>query len=243
MNSGSSPNPLVSARLRKGPYGVLLHGAPRTLLLRAAYAFSRANDPNFFWVDVRDANESVVPPGPVELGWIPADHLFVVSRAEAQPREGVSDRTLWTVIRSDEPQSVVGGLTDFLRLPPALQGALSAYGHEDQRPLFVIANADRVRAHYPPTVQGVRTFVDSMIRAGVVPVFASVSPSGLSRFACDLVLEVRAPDLEHWREGTLRCEASFPGAPFQPGPAMRLDSIPSLEAALQGPSATSMPSH
>jgi hypothetical protein len=233
MGSGKLLNPLAIETLRQGPYAVYLHGSPRSLILRVAYAFARANDPKLFWVEVRDSNETVDPPGPVELDWIPNDHLFVVSRSEAKPQDAVSNHALWTIIRSDEPRSVLSGLTDFLRLPAAIQGALSAYGSEESRPIFVIANADRVRPYYPATVEGVRTFVDSMVRAGVVPFFVALSPARPGRFACNLVLEVRAPDLTSWSEGTLLCERSIPGASFQLGSPIPLDSIPAIGAALE----------
>jgi hypothetical protein len=234
MMSQSPANLLALPTLRKGPYTLLVHGSPRTLLLRVAYALAHANDPNFYWVDVQDSNEAVEPPGPVELGWIPADHLFIVSRAEARPQDAVSNLALWTVIRSDEPRSVLGGLTDFLRLPAPIQEVLSAYGRDDSRPIFMIANGDRVRPYYPSTAEGVHTFVDSMVRAGVIPMFAVLSPSRAGRFAFDMVLEVQAPDLAHWREGTLVCEQSYPGASFQRGLAVRLDSIPALAGILEG---------
>jgi hypothetical protein len=227
-------NSLTVGSLRKKPYAVLVHGAPRSLLLRFTYAFARANDPDLYWVDVRDSADRVDPPGPVELGWIPNDHLFILSRSEAKPHDALSNLALWTVIRSDEPRAVLGDLTDFLRLPSGLQEVLGAYGREDDRPIFVIANADRVRSHYPRTTEEIRVFVDSMLNAGVTPVFATLNPSGAGRFAYDLLLDVEARDEAHWRDGTVQCERSFPGAPFQPGSSVRLESFAEVNGLLDG---------
>lgn len=234
MPSGRSQSSLDLAFLGSGSYGTFLYGSSRTVLLRVAYAFAQANDSRPFWVDVRDPNDYLDPPGPVELGWIPDDHLFVVSRTEAKPQDAVSNLALWTVVRSDEPRSVIGGLTDFLRLPPPIQDALSRYGRENYRPVFVVANTDRVREYYPRNVTGVRAIIETMLRGGVVPIFASFGPPGPGRFAFDLIVEVEAPDLAHWREGSLRCERAFEGAPFHPEERIRLDSVPSIVAALEG---------
>ena len=234
MPSGGPPRRTDLDVLGSGTYGAFLYGPSRTVLLRVAYAFAQSNDSHPFWVDVRDPNDFLDPPGPVELGWIPDDHLFVVSRSESKPQDAVSNLALWTVVRTDEPRSVIGGLTDFLRLPPPIQDVLSRYGREAYRPVFVVANTDRVRDYYPRNVTGVRGVVEAMLRGGVIPIFAAVSPPGPGRLAFDLVLEVDAPDLTHWRSGSLRCERAFEGAPFQPGQRIPLDSMPSVVAALEG---------
>lgn len=234
MPSAQTSNSLDLATLTSGSVGIFLYGPSRTVLLRVAYALARANDAQPYWVDVRDPNDYLDPPGPVELGWIPDDHLFVVSRSEAKPQDAVSNLALWTVVRSDEPRSVIGGLTDFLRLPPQLQDAVSQYGRESYRPVFVVANTDRVREYYPRNVEGVRGVVEAMIHGGVVPIFASQGPPGPGRFAFDLVFEVQAPDLTHWKEGYLVCERAFDGAPFHAGDRIRMDSLPALASALEG---------
>ncbi len=234
MAPARSPKALELAAREGSSYGTFLYGPSRTVLLRVAYAFARASDPQPYWVDIRDPNEYLDPPGPVELGWIPDDHLFVVSRSEARPQDAVSNLALWTVVRSDEPRSVIAGLTDFLRLPPVVQDVLSRYGEEFRRPVFVVANTDRVRDYYPRDRVGVRPIVDAMLHSGVVPIFVARGPPGPGRLAFDLVIEVEAPDLVRWREGTLRCERSLNGAPFQQDQRIRLDSFPALAAALQG---------
>jgi hypothetical protein len=234
MRSSPASNPLDLATLGSGSFGTFLHGSSRTVLLRVAYALARANDSQPYWVDVRDPNDYLDPPGPVELGWIPDDHLFVVSRSEAKPQDAVSNLALWTVVRSDEPRSVIGGLTDFLRLPPPIQEVLSRYGRESYRPVFVVANTDRVREYYPRNASGVRGVVEAMKQGGVIPLFASLGPPGPGRFAFDLVFEVQATDLAHWREGSLVCERSFEGAPYQPGVRIQLDSMPAVVASLEG---------
>lgn len=234
MSSESTRHSLDLATLGNGSVSTFMYGPSRTVLLRVAYALARANDSHPFWVDVRDPKDFLDPPGPVELGWIPNDHLFVVSRSEARPQDAVSNLALWTVIRSDEPDSVIGGLTDFLRLPPPIQEAISQYGRENYRPVFVVANTDRVREYYPQNAIGVRAIIETMVRGGVIPIFASLSPPGPGRLAFELVLEVDAPDLTHWRDGSLRCERGLEKGTFLTDSRIRLDSVPSFAAALEG---------
>jgi hypothetical protein len=219
---------------RQGSLAIFLYGSSRTVVLRTAYALARANDVEPYWIDVRDPTDVLDPPGPVELGWIPEDHLFVVSRSDAKPQDAVSNLAIWTVIRSDEPEAVIGGLADFLRLPMSIQEALSQYGRETQRPVFVVANVDRVRDSYPRDVSGVRGVIDAMLHAKVAPIFAAVGPPGPGRFAFDLVFEVEAPDLKHWQEGFLRCERSSQRSGFHTDQKIPLTSHPGLVAALEG---------
>lgn len=233
LDSSASVPPDLSVFRRDSP-AIFLYGSSRTVVLRTAYALARANDAEPYWVDVRDPSDALEPPGPVELGWIPENHLFVVARSEAKPQDAVSNLAIWTVIRSDEPQAVIGGLADFLRLPKSIQDALSQYGQEIQRPVFVVANVDRVRESYPRDVSGVRGVIDAMLHAGVAPIFAALGPPGPGRFAFDLVFEVQAQDLDHWRDGFLRCERSAEGLGFRSDQQIPLRSHPGLVAALEG---------
>lgn len=234
MGQGTTSPPPDLSYLGRSSVATFLYGSSRTVVLRLAYALARANDPHPYWVDVRDPNDYLDPPGPVEMGWIPDDHLFVVSRSEAKPQDAVSNLALWTVVRSDEPRSVIGGLTDFLRLPASMQELLGRYGGNTSRPVFVVANTDRVREYYPRNVSGVRGVIDAMLGAGVTPIFASLGPPGPGRFAFDVVCDAQAKDLTHWKEGHLACERGVDNSPFRPGTDIPLSTVPAFAAALLG---------
>ncbi len=234
MGEGTAhPAPDLSY-LGRSSVATFLYGSSRTVVLRLAYALARANDPHPYWVEVRDPNDYLDPPGPVEMGWIPDDHLFVVSRSEAKPQDAVSNLALWTVVRSDEPRSVLGGLTDFLRLPSSIQEVLGRYGGEPVRPVFVVSNTDRVREYYPRNVSGVRGVIDAMLHGGVTPIFATQGPPGPGRFAFDVVCDVRAKDLSHWQEGHLVCERGVENSPFHEGAEISLAAVPAFAGALKG---------
>ncbi len=233
--SGRGPAPVLDLRtISRGAWATYVYGASRSALLRATFAVARANDPAPYWVSIREADEPVVPPGPLELGWIPPERLFIVSRAEARPRTAAPPESIWKVVRSDEPGSTIGDLTRFLQLPEPVQRLLGRFGGENARRVFVVANADRVREAYPNSVEGVRPILDTMLKAGALPVFAATSPAGPGRFAFDFVLEVRVPDPEHWAEGTLFCEKAPSKSGLRAGQGYPLRTIPALGRALAG---------
>ncbi len=209
-----SSNPVDFRALGTGAYGTFLYGESRPLVDRLGYAMARANDPNPTWVDIRDPQGASDVSSPSELGWVAEDHLFFVSPAEARPQDAEANMALWTVVRSDDPEATVGGLTDFLRLPPKVQVAVSRMDASAPRPVFVVANSDRVREYYPKEATGVRPIIDAMLQAGVLPIFAAVGAPGEGRAAFDFVFEVSSPHANDWRAGSLTCHKAPAGTPI-----------------------------
>jgi hypothetical protein len=216
--------------LGAGPYGTFLYGDSRLLVDQLGFAMARVNDPNPTWVDIRDPEGRADPSSPSELGWVAEDHLFYVSPAEAKPQDAEANMALWTVVRSDEPDAVIARLTDFLRLPPTVQVAVSRMGAEAPRPVFVVANSDRVRSYYPTEPAGVRPIIDAMLRSGVLPIFAAVGPPGAGRSAFDFVFELKSTDPNDWRTGSLTCHKAPPGSPV---PVDLAIPLPSLSQAVE----------
>jgi hypothetical protein len=193
-----------------------------------------ACEPNPVWVDFRDADSKPDELGPIASGLIPKDHLYVVTKSEAKPGPAVNDRSLWTVIRSDEPKDRIAELTDFLRLPPRAQEIVSRAGGQGRRLSLVVANSDRIREFYPGYGQLVRALIDTTVRANMLPIFASLPPTDPGYLTFDLVFEVQAKGLAEWREGTLRCEKAPAGAEFVRGQTTRLGSFPEMASLLDG---------
>jgi hypothetical protein len=193
-----------------------------------------ACEPNPVWVDFRDATTQPDESGPVARGVVPKDHLYVVTKSEAKPGPAVTDRSLWTVIRSDEPKDTIAELTDFLRLPPRAQEIVSRAGGQSRRLALVVANSDRVREFYPGYAELIRALIDTSLRANMLPIFASLPPTDPGYLAFDLVFEVRAKGLAEWREGTLRCEKAPTGSEFVRGQTSSLGSLPELASLLDG---------
>ncbi len=220
--------------LGKGAWATFIYGASRDVVDRCAWAFARANDPAPFWLDIRADDGRADAGTPPDLGWINVDQLFVLAIADARPQASVGARTIASVIRSDESESVVAEFADFLRLPSAIQEVIGLHTGGPTRPAFVFANGDRVRSDYPKEPAGVRPIIDVLLHQGVLPIFTSTPPPGAGRMAFDFVFEVRASSLAEWKEGTLFCERAPSATGFEAGNGVPLASLPGIAAALDG---------
>jgi hypothetical protein len=193
-----------------------------------------ACEPNPVWVDFRVVDTAPDESGPVACGVVPKDHLYVVTRSEAKPGPALTDKSLWTVIRPDEPKETIQEFTDFLRIPPRAQEIVSGAGGQRRRLALVVANSDRVRDFYPHYAKLIRALVDTCVRANMLPIFASLPPTDPGYLAFDLVFEARAKGLAQWREGSLRCEKAPAGSEFVSGQTTPLGSLPELASLLDG---------
>jgi hypothetical protein len=221
-------------------WATFLWGDSRPVLNRVLYAMVRSNDPSPFWLDIRDPTDPPTEPGPVELGWIPHDRLFVVGEpSEARPQNAVGNLALTAFVRDDEPPQVLARLSDFLRLPPIVQEIVSRIDRVDASHAVAIANTDRVRQDYPTTVEGVRHVIEPFLAAPILPFLSATSTPGEGRWAFDFVFEVRAKDLAHWSEGSLIAEKAPSSAGFATGRAIPLSSVPDIVRAFRGPSGSS----
>ena len=219
--------------LTREPRATFLWGLCRPVVNRVLFAFARANDPEFYWLDLRDRNAPRDPGDPVERGWVPEDHLFLTDHPEeARPQDALGNLALLSVVRSDEPEKVLTRLSDFLRLPSVAQEIIARVGATDEPHVLVIANADRVRPYYPTSPDGVRPVLTPFLDNRVFPIFCASSPPGEGRWAFDFVLKVEAANLDDARSGSLRCESAPEGTPFRPGEATPLGSIPDIARAL-----------
>ncbi len=227
MVSNRGPSTPDLAALGAEGMGTFIYGADRPSLLRVAFALARHLDPHPYWVDIREPSSTGTAEVP-GLGRIAGDHLFIVSSPDARPQDAEANMALWTVVRSDEPASVVSGFVDFLRLPPAIQEAVSRSRSPEGRPVFVVANTDRVRPYYPTQAAEVRPIVNAFVRAGVVPIFASLGPPGAGRWAFDFVFEVRPGASGNPEAGVLACERAPPTSPVASGVQIPFPHVPGL---------------
>jgi hypothetical protein len=220
--------------LGRGSWATFLWGDSRPVLNRVLFAMVSANDSSPFWLDIRGPAHATSEPGPVELGWIARNRLFLTAEpSEARPQSAADLLTISSVIRADEPPQVLTQFTDFLRLPPIAQEIVSRVERTETCHAIAIANSDRVRRDYPTTVDGVRRVIDVFLAAPILPFFSATSPPGLGRWAFDFVFEVRAKGLPSWREGLLIPEKAPAESDFTVGRGVRLASIPEMVSAFR----------
>ena len=203
------------------------------MLLRVLYGLVQANDPAFYWVDIRETGGAPDIEGPVELGWIEEDHLYVARQPEDfRPQDALGNLALWTIVRSDEPESTLTRLSDFLRLPDLIQEFISRLAPHEGPRVMAIANTDRVRGFYPTDPHGVRAVLDGFLEGGVLPFMAARAPPGAGRTAFDFVFEVRVGEPKDAEETVLYCEKAPPVSSFRAGDTIPLHQVPDLVEVL-----------
>ncbi|MCI4351575.1 MAG: hypothetical protein L3K15_08715 [Thermoplasmata archaeon] len=214
--------------LSRRPWSTFVWGPSRPVTLRLLYTLARANDPKFFWCEIRRPGEGPAEPGPVELGWIPPHRLFLSVPLASRPQTEPDAAVVRKLIRSDEPFETVRQLLSFLQLPPIAQEIVTEVGGPEVKRVFALAHAERIREYFPKTPEGIRGLIDAMCSNGVLPFFGAIGPVTPARMLCDFVFEVRAPDLAHVAEGRLICEKAPAGAAFRAGAEFSLDSAPAF---------------
>jgi len=216
-----------------GPWATFLHGPCREVLHRVAYAFGAATHPTLYWVSICDEGRVPEIEDPIRLGWVSEDRHYVLSTPDARPQDAVANMALGTIVRSDEPESTLSEITDFIRLPGVIQDAVSRSGIDPPRPVLVVADSDRVRAYYPTDVEGVRHVIDPFRRNQMLAIFTAVGAPGAGRMAFDFVFKVQAQSLATWKAGQLIVEKSPVGTAFHRGESYSLAHIPGLAAAFE----------
>ncbi|HYB78426.1 MAG TPA: hypothetical protein VEG66_01520 [Thermoplasmata archaeon] len=231
----SLPSSLDLSVLGRGNASTFLYGESRPVVNRLLYAMARAVDPNPIWVDLGPGSLGRgEDAGPVELGWVPHERLILAWDVDrARPQNAVGNMALSSVVRTDEPSDSVARLADFVRLAPIAQEVISRVDARAPRRALAVANSDRVRGDYPNTVDGVRPIVTALVEAPLCPLFGAQGVPGPGRMAFSYVFEVRAKDVVHWEDGTLRIEKAPPGSSSRVGHELALADITGVRAVFE----------
>ncbi len=221
------------AALTEGPWGTLVWGGCRPVVNRVLFALAEANDPSPYWLDIQDPSEGAEDGGPVRLGWIRPDHLYLTAGLdEARPQESLGNLAIGNLVRSDEPGRTILKLAEFVRLPEVAQKVISLLGTDGAPHVISIANSDRIRDSFPLDPAEVRHVFDAFLDAHLHPFFSVTGPGTERRWASDFVFEVTATGLDRWKDGALVCEKAPGGSPFRPGGAYPLHAVPAIARAL-----------
>ena len=230
MGDAGAPT-LDLASLGRPGLSTFLWGRSRAVVNRVLYAMVHAADPEPLWLDL-SPRRSAEDPGPVELGWVPRERLFLVEDPYlARPQDAVANLALANVVRADEPESSLERVADFVRLAPIAQEIISRVDPEGPPHALAISNSDDVRADYPHTVEGIRPIVTTLAAAPLIPYIAAQGTPGDGRMAFAFVFEVRAEDVAHWRDGALLPEKVPPESDVRVGVPIPLGNVSGLDRA------------
>jgi hypothetical protein len=228
-------NPSILPNRSGGPTTVFVGGSSRPIVNSVAFAVAEAIDLTPFWLDVRDSRARDEGPDPGSMGWIPPDRLFVSQDGHGLEEEvdGAME-ALWTIVRSDEPASVLSNLTDFLRLPELIQEILSATSPTGTPKAMVAANSDRVTHLFPRTAEGLQRFLATLSASSLSIIAAHTGPDVPGRFGFATVFRVKADSPDQWMEGTIVCEKGIERGPLAVGRATRLSDVPGIARVFKG---------
>jgi len=235
--SGAARNqdPPVRADGAHQPTTIFVGGASRPVVNGVAFALAELIDLTPFWLDVRDANHTAEGSDPGNTGWIPPDRLFVSEGGEGlQASTLASSPALWTIVRSDEPASVLTHLTNFLRLPELIQEILSAAAANGGPKAVVVANSDRFAHLFPRTAEGLQRFLGTLTASELSIVAGHTGRVGGARFGFDVVFSLDSHSPEKWMESTITCEKGIARGPFAVGRANRLSDVPGIARVFTG---------
>jgi hypothetical protein len=233
--SGRSRDPPILPDGSSGPTTIYVSGPSRAVVNGVAFAFAEMIDLAPFWLDVRDPTAQSDGPDPGSTGWIPPDRLFVSEGGrglEVAPEN--LGKALWTIVRSDEPESVLSHLTDFLRLPELIQEILSATGSGLGIKALVAANTDRVAHLFSRTAEGLQHFLGTLAASHLSIVAAHTGTTVPGRFGFATVFRVDVESPARWSEGTIVCEQGIAHGPFAVGRANRLSDVPAIARVFNG---------
>ncbi len=217
------------------PTTVFVGGECRPVVNGVAFALAELLDLTPFWLDVRDPAVPSDGPDPGTTGWIPPDRLFVSEGGKGLEASVLaSSDALWTLVRADEPESVLTLLTDFLRLPEVIQEIVGTATSNGGPKAVVAANSDRFAHLFPRTAAGLQRFLQTLEASSLSIIAAHTGRTGPGRFGFRTVFRVDVESSEKWMEGTITCEQGIDHGPFAVGRSNRLSDVPSIARVCLG---------
>ena len=207
-------------------------GSSRAVVNRVLFGIAHAVSSSPFWVEIRGRQPEPEGPGPVDLGWIPPDHLFFLGDVlGSSPRDAPANTEFPVISFLRDPSAKA--IQDAMARPPAAGSLGRIDSPQDPPRIIAVANVDRVNQLWPESPQAMRAVIGAFSKAGFVPFFSTTDPTK-RRSAADFVFHPTAPTLVDWRSGMLVCERAPEGASWKAGDNLPLSRIPSIARALSG---------
>jgi hypothetical protein len=228
----SRPDPgsaVFPAQLFGSPNHVFVYGPSRALVNLTIFALASNTNPEFHWVEIGSRNEPRTPCDPVQLGWIPADRLWLVDAPEAlRPNDAALRASLSDVIRPDEPVDSLRQFTEFLRLPDGSQRIIASQVPNGHPGVVVVTNAHRADCVF--SADQVPSILEVHRNAGFSVMVGYGDAPGPQRDLFDFVFRIEGEDKvpQDWKTNQLVCEKGIFSGPLRDLRAVPLPEIPIL---------------
>jgi hypothetical protein len=209
--------------LSRRPTTVFLHGPSRDLVDLVTYGLVAWVGTEFSWIDIRLGESPSSATDPVRLGYIPRDRLIVVSHLDEMAPSHVSRDGVRSIIRSDEPLDAMEELSEFVRLPRAVQQALAKTAPGSRPGIMVLSNAQRLLPLYNASIVPEVLREVTELGTSIFVSFADEPPLGRSVF--DFVLRVTSTGPEQWTDATIEFERAGGMHPSMRGRRVRLAEV------------------
>jgi hypothetical protein len=235
---GPGPGVRWADRLSERPTSTFLYGRSRPLVNLLLYALAEKENAGFHWLDIRTPQEESEELDPAQLGWIDEKHLWKVDRLDAfTPNNVPANAALFELVRDDEPPETLARLSDFLRLPDAMQQILAEPPAGGGPGVLAVANAHRTADAFP--VSTLAPILEALRWAGysLLVGFAGSPPAVRAEF--DRVIRVDGSGPGTWTTAELVLEAGPSMVGLASEGTARLVDLPFvarvLRRALPGP--------
>jgi hypothetical protein len=206
-------------------------GWNRDALTALAYALGREWDPEYYWIEFVDTDDSA--PGPIERvieRRTATDHwMRLAATAELGPDERSARDAL--VLRSLMPQPLDAADVrrfDEYRLPPALR-KFARTVHEQKRPsVGILVNMDRIAPLYPDDPEMSRRYFRAAMGTNLTLLMTYCGPARRNRGAADGVILETGPENVPLPEVAYNVERASVGPFARDSSPFRLREVPGV---------------
>jgi len=221
------------------PSSLVIWGPNRAFLDEAALSLARSVGPEFYWFDIVSPDDPTAREEENVLSEIPPERACRVGPPEIELQNAIGNLALWAVLDiANLEGSEVRDLTDFIRMPEAVQRAVGAHDPRANPAVLVASNADRARRLYRPEAGTFTPFIELLNKRGITLLLTNGGTPRANVFDFEIVLH-----FEERKDGTpgFLCvkgfaEGGFP--PFRQDAWTPRDELLRLLAGFRGPQGT-----
>ena len=213
------------------PSSLVLWGPDRATLDRVALAIARGIGPEFYWFDIVAEDGSLSAEERRVLDEVPPQRAYRVSPPEMELQNAVGNLALWAVIKRSEAEAQQSSeLADFLRIPDAIQRAVSQHPTESGPATVVVTNADHASHLYPGDVGTFLPYIRLLNRRAITLVLTNGGMPRANTTDFEVILKLQRGVSGSW---SMMCEKGPQEAEFSPFRAGSETPVDSLVRSLE----------